>query len=77
MIAAAAAATWTLADRRRPGARWVEGTLRIVLRYAIALGLTSYAVAKILPVQFPPLDPGTLELPVGHATTSSSSSTRR
>jgi hypothetical protein len=62
------AAVWTLADRQRPRAPWVEAALRVMLRYSIALGLVSYAVAKILPQQFPPLGPFNYETRVGELT---------
>lgn len=65
VIAALAAAIWTAVDRRRPSARWVEEALWILLRYAIALGLASYAVAKIYPVQFGPLSLVSLETRIG------------
>ena len=52
VIAAVATVGWTWADRRKPGARWVGEALRLLLRFSIALGLTSYAISKILPVQF-------------------------
>lgn len=52
VVAAVAAVVWTWVDRRRPGARWVSETLKLLLRFSIALGLTSYAIAKILPIQF-------------------------
>ena len=52
VIAVVVAAGWTIADRRRPRSRWVGDALRVLLRYSIALGLASYALAKILPVQF-------------------------
>lgn len=65
MIGVIGAAAWTLADRKRPGAKWVEGGLRTMLRYSIALGLASYALAKILPQQFPPLTWSALEVRVG------------
>ena len=67
-IGALAAIAWTWADRRRPRADWVEGALRVMLRYSIALGLMSYAIAKILPQQFPPLTPFTYETRVGELT---------
>lgn len=59
---------WTLADRRRPRARWAGDWLRVLLRYSIALGLASYAISKILPMQFPPINPVTLEQRVGDLT---------
>jgi hypothetical protein len=62
------AIAWTIADRARPRAAWVEGGLRVMLRYSIALGLVSYAVAKILPQQFPPLRPFDYETRVGELT---------
>jgi hypothetical protein len=62
------AMVWTMADRERPRAHWVEGALRVLLRYSIALGLVSYAVAKILPQQFPPLGPSNYETRVGELT---------
>ncbi len=65
LIAALAAVIWVAADRRRPRARWVEDALHVLLRYSIALGLASYAMAKLYPVQFPPLTPTGLELRVG------------
>jgi hypothetical protein len=65
VLAAVISIAWTIADRRRRGAPWVEGTLRVLLRYAIAVGLASYAVAKIYPVQFSHIMPITLEGRVG------------
>jgi hypothetical protein len=64
-VGALVAIAWTWADRRRPRGDWVEGALRVMLRYSIALGLMSYAIAKILPQQFPPLTPFTYETRVG------------
>jgi len=65
VVAAIAAAIWTAADRRRPRARWVEPALHLLLRYAIALGLASYAIAKLYPVQFGTLSRLALETRVG------------
>jgi hypothetical protein len=62
------AIVWTLADRRRPRGEWVESTTRVLLRYAIVLGLMSYGFAKIFPQQFPPLAVGTLDRRVGDLT---------
>jgi hypothetical protein len=68
VIGVVVAVVWTTADRKRPRAPWVEGALRVMLRYSIALGLVSYAVAKILPQQFPPLGPSNYESRVGELT---------
>lgn len=65
VVAALAAVIWVAVDRRRPRARWVEDALHVLLRYSIALGLASYAVAKLYPVQFPPLTPTALDTRVG------------
>lgn len=65
VIAAIAAVIWVAVDRRRPRARWVEDALHVLLRYSIALGLASYAMAKLYPQQFPPLTPPDLEVRVG------------
>ena len=65
VIAAVGAAWWTIADWRRQRSRWVGDALRVLLRYSIALGLTGYAVAKLLPVQFAPLQTFSLEQRVG------------
>lgn len=65
VLAIIAAGIWTLADRRRPRARWAGDALRVLLRYSIALGLASYGMAKIYPVQFGELSPVSLEARVG------------
>lgn len=65
VVAIVAAGIWTVADRKRPRSRWVEGALHVMLRYAIALGLASYAFAKLYPVQFWPLSPAGLDTRVG------------
>jgi hypothetical protein len=65
LIAALGAAAWTFADRRRARGRWLGEALRVLLRYSIALGITSYAVSKLWREQFPPLFPATLDQRVG------------
>ena len=52
VVAVVGATVWTWADRRKPAAHWVSDALKLLLRFSIALGLTSYAMAKILPLQF-------------------------
>ncbi|HEY4137457.1 MAG TPA: hypothetical protein VGN65_03310, partial [Casimicrobiaceae bacterium] len=39
VIGLVAAVVWTVADRRRPRARWVSEAQQVLLRYSIALGL--------------------------------------
>ena len=68
VIGVIAAVAWTLADRKRPRARWVRESLQVLLRYSIALGLVSYGIAKLLPMQFPPLSPAALEQRFGDLT---------
>lgn len=68
VIGLAGALSWTSADRRRPRALWVPETLRVLLRYSIALGLASYAIAKLLPMQFPPLGGPILDRRLGDLT---------
>ena len=68
VIAAVGAAAWTFADRRRPRAKWLGEALRVLLRYSIALGITSYAVAKLWREQFPPIFPATLDQRLGDLT---------
>jgi hypothetical protein len=65
VIGVIAAVVWTIIDRRRPRAAWVEEALRVLLRYSIVLGLASYAIAKLLPIQYPGIDATTLEQRVG------------
>jgi hypothetical protein len=68
VVAAIVAVIWTVSDRRRPRARWASGALHVILRYAIALGLASYGMAKLYPVQFGPLSAVSLEMRVGELT---------
>jgi hypothetical protein len=65
VLAAGVAVGWVIADRRRPRARWVEPALLVLLRYSIMLGLTSYAMAKLYPIQFNRVPLITLEQHVG------------
>jgi hypothetical protein len=65
VIALVGAVAWTAADRKRPAGVWVESAFRLLLRYSVALGLMSYAIAKIFPQQFPPIGATTLETRVG------------
>jgi uncharacterized membrane protein YphA (DoxX/SURF4 family) len=68
VIGLVGAIAWTIADRRRPRGAWVESTLRVLLRYSIALGIMSYGISKIFPQQFPPIAGPTLDRRVGDLT---------
>jgi len=68
LIGVVAAIYWVMADRKRPRCRWTGDALRLLLRYSIALGLASFAIAKILPNQFPPISTIVLEQRVGDLT---------
>jgi len=68
VIGLVASLWWTSADGRRSRAPWVPEALRVLLRYSIALGLASYAIAKLLPMQFPPLRGPILNQRVGDLT---------
>ena len=65
VIGVVGAVAWMFADKRRERGRWVSTALPLLLRYSIALGLTSYAIAKLLPQQFPPLTASSLEVRLG------------
>jgi hypothetical protein len=68
LIAALGAAAWTFAGRRRARGKWLREAMQLLLRYSIALGITSYAVSKLWREQFPPLFPTTLDQRVGDLT---------
>jgi hypothetical protein len=52
IIAAAAAAVWTVLDRKRPEyTRWYAG-LRVYVRFALAAAMLSYGAYKVIPSQF-------------------------
>ena len=68
VIGMVAAVCWTIADRKRPRNRRTGDALRLLLRYSIALGLASFAIAKILPNQFPRISTIVLEQRVGDLT---------
>jgi hypothetical protein len=65
VIGVVVAVWWTAADRRKPRAQWAPAALQTLLRYSIALGLASYAIAKIVPLQFPPIGAHMLENRLG------------
>jgi hypothetical protein len=58
VLAAAAAAAWTLLDRRRPDYARLHGWLRVYIRFALASAMILYGSVKVIKAQFPdpPLD---------------------
>ena len=64
-IAAAAAAVWSLLDRRRPNYRALDSWMRVLVRYALAFTLFGYGFAKVIPTQFGPPSLGRLIEPLG------------
>jgi hypothetical protein len=64
VLAAAITLIWTVVDRR-PSHPRLFGLLRTVLRHFLALIMIFYGAAKVVPVQFGPLSPGTLITPLG------------
>jgi hypothetical protein len=64
VVAALAAAIWSLASRRHELRRLHE-LLRIYVRYGLAATMFSYGFIKIFPAQFPAPDPARLMEPYG------------
>ncbi len=54
-LAFTAGLTWSLLDRHRTSYIRLHGWLKVLARYALAFTLLSYALVKVLPVQFPHL----------------------
>jgi multidrug transporter EmrE-like cation transporter len=55
ILAVAGGTLWTFLDRRRPHYIHLHGWLRVLARYALSFALFTYAIAKIIPTQFPQL----------------------
>lgn len=67
IVAALAAAVWSIVDRRRGDyARLLEGS-RLWLRYFLLCTMLSYGLAKIIPLQFPAPSPSRLLEPYGRS----------
>ena len=65
VLAGVATIVWSLVDQARRDHRTLHEVLRIGLRYALALTMLSYGLAKVLKSQFPEPSPGRLVQPVG------------
>ena len=55
MIAVAAAAIWTLLDRKRPNYRYMQEWLWLYVRLVLGAAMLSYGAIKVIKVQFPDL----------------------
>ncbi len=64
-VAVAGALVWSVFDRRRPNYGEAWDALLVYLRFAVGFIILGYGVAKLWPIQFPPLSPGRLIEPVG------------
>ena len=65
LVALAATLVWSISDRRRRHYETLNPWLRVYARYALALVMMVYAVAKVVPTQFGFMTPGELLRPVG------------
>src|SRR5215469_8017744 len=54
VVALAAAAIWSLLDRKRKDYCQIEPWLRLMVRYTLAFTLFSYGFIKVFPLQFQP-----------------------
>lgn len=64
IIAAIGTVVWSLVDRRRAYPRLAAATV-VVLRYYVAAIMIGYGIAKVMPMQFPPLWMGRYDMAIG------------
>jgi hypothetical protein len=60
-----ATAIWTALDRRRPHYQTLAAWLRFLIRLTLAVGMVTYGLAKVFPLQMPPPTIGSLSEPLG------------
>lgn len=60
-----AAAIWSVLDRRRPEYRTLNAWLRFLVRFTVAVGLVSYGLDKVFPLQMAPPSAYSLSEPLG------------
>ena len=65
VLAAAAAAVWTLLDRKRSHYVRLDAGLRVGVRFVLALTMIGYGAAKVIPAQMPSPSLDRLLQPVG------------
>ncbi len=66
VFAAAGAAIWSVADRKRGEYKRLHYWLRVLVRYTLAFTMFSYGFAKIFPLQFQPTNFAGLVEPYGN-----------
>jgi len=67
IVAAIAAAVWSLIERRGADHTRLRALLRVVLRYTLAFALLGYGTSKLLCLQFPGPSPSRLLQPYGES----------
>jgi hypothetical protein len=65
VVSLVATIVWSILDRRRTDYRTLDGWLRLLVRYTLALTLLGYGFAKVFPLQFRPPYLGKLVEPYG------------
>ncbi|HXE06715.1 MAG TPA: hypothetical protein VN612_02380 [Acidobacteriaceae bacterium] len=65
VVSAVATVIWSVLDRRRPHYQTLYAWLRFLVRMTVGLGLVSYGMAKVFPLQMPPPSISALAEPLG------------
>jgi hypothetical protein len=65
VMAGAVTLVWTVVDRRRPSYPRLFEALRVVVRVYLAYFMIEYGLSKVVPLQFPALQPHRLAQSVG------------
>src|SRR5919106_6349047 len=68
VLAAVAAAVWSVLDRRRTEYRRLWAWLRLLLRFTVGVAMIVYGLSKVIPMQMPAPRLFTLQQPVGDLT---------
>ena len=65
VVSLAGTLVWSLLDRRRTAYPRLASAMTVALRYFLAIVLVGYGMAKVLPMQFPPLWLGRYDMSIG------------